>query len=130
VIGTVEGIKVLVVEDEFLVASLLQNMLEAAGCLVVGPVPRLREALAAAEREHCDVAILDVNLAGERIDPVAAALSARDIPFVFVTGYNADFLPNGYGVRPRLCKPFRQADLLATLAALVQPAAPHGAGLA
>jgi CheY-like chemotaxis protein len=130
VTGSVEGVKVLIVEDEFLVASMLQAMLEAAGCLVAGPIPRLPEALEAAEQVSCDVAVLDVNLAGERIDPVAAALSARDIPFVFVTGYAPDSLPGGFSERPRLCKPFRQADLLATLAALVSPRATTGPGLA
>jgi CheY-like chemotaxis protein len=123
--GVVEGVKVLVVEDEFLVASLLQDMLEAAGCVVAGPVARLPEALEVAARESCDVALLDVNLGGDRIDPVAATLAARGIPFAFVTGYAADFLPPEHAGRPRLCKPFKQADLLAALGALVQPGAPR-----
>jgi CheY-like chemotaxis protein len=115
---SVEGIKVLVVEDELLVASLLQEMLQMAGCIVTGPIPRLAEAITAARSADCDIALLDVNLAGERIDPVAEILSARRIPFVFVTGYGADALPVAHADRPRLCKPFRQADLLAMLAGL------------
>jgi CheY-like chemotaxis protein len=120
------GVRVLVVEDEFLVAQLIQEMLEAAGCVVTGPIPRLPEAVEAAARERCDAAILDVNLGGDRIDPVAATLTQRGIPFAFVTGYGQEFLPNGYAGRPRLCKPFKRADLIATLTRLVQPAAVEG----
>ena len=66
-----------------------------------------------------DAAILDVNLAGERVDPVADALSRRNVPFMFVTGYSTGALPAGFAGRPRLCKPFKMADLLDTLSDLV-----------
>ena len=102
-----EGCKVLVVEDEFLVAMLIQEFLEEAGCVVAGPIPRVAEAVEAAGRDAYDAAVLDVNLAGERIDPVAEALSRRKIPFVFVTGYGMGALPGEYAQRPRLCKPFK-----------------------
>ena len=82
-----QGIRVLLVEDEYLVASLIEEILGIAGCIVTGPIPRLAEAVDAADREPCDAAVLDVNLAGERIYPVADILSRRNIPFVFVTGY-------------------------------------------
>jgi CheY-like chemotaxis protein len=118
--AALEGLKILVVEDEFLVASLLQAMLESAGCAVSGPVSRVAEALDAVDHETYDAAVLDVNLGGERIDPVADALSRRNVPFMFVTGYGTAALPGGYPERPRLSKPFRMDDLLATLSTIVR----------
>jgi DNA-binding response OmpR family regulator len=121
--ASLEGIRVLLVEDEYLVASLIEEMLEIAGCIVTGPIPRLAQAVDAADRESCDAAVLDVNLAGERIYPVADILSRRNIPFVFVTGYGV--LPGEYANRPHLCKPFKMADLLDTLSDIVKTAAPR-----
>ena len=114
------GVKVLVVEDEYLVATLMEDMLASAGCIVAGPIPRLALALDAASKEACDVAVLDVNLAGERVYPVADILAQRNVPFVFVTGYGV--LPGEYANRPRLCKPFKMADLLDTLSDIVKTA--------
>jgi DNA-binding response OmpR family regulator len=111
---------VLVVEDEYLVASLIEDMLESAGCIVAGPIPRLAQALDAAEGEACDLAVLDVNLAGERVFPVADILSRRQVPFVLVTGYGGNTLPPEYAACPRLHKPFRLADLLSTLSGMLQ----------
>ena len=118
----IQDLRVLVVEDEFLVATLIQDMLESAGYLVLGPIPRLAEALDAAGREAYDAAVLDVNLAGERVYPVAEVLSRRNVPFVFVTGYGPNSLPPEYADRPRLCKPFRIAELLGALSNIVKPA--------
>jgi DNA-binding response OmpR family regulator len=118
--ASLEGVRVLLVEDEYLVASLIEEILEIAGCIVTGPIPRLAQAVDAADRETCDAAVLDVNLAGERIYPVADILSRRNIPFVFVTGYGV--LPGEYANRPRLCKPFKMADLLDTLSDIVKTA--------
>ena len=121
--ASLEGVRVLLVEDEYLVASLIEEILETAGCIVTGPIPRLAEAVDAADRERCDAAVLDVNLAGERIYPVADILSRRNIPFVFVTGYGV--LPGEYANRPRLCKPFKMVDLLDTLSDIVKSAPPR-----
>ena len=118
-----QGVKVLVVEDEYLVATLMEDMLESAGCVVAGPIPRLAQALDAASSEACDVAVLDINLAGERVYPVAEILAQRNVPFVFVTGYGV--LPGEYANRPRLCKPFKMADLLNTLSDIVKTAPPR-----
>ncbi|HYZ41376.1 MAG TPA: response regulator [Stellaceae bacterium] len=118
--AALEGMKILVVEDEFLVAMLLQDMLESAGCTVSGPIAHVAEALDAVDHETYDAAVLDVNLGGERIDPVAHALSDRNIPFVFVTGYGVAALPEAYAERPRLRKPFRMAELLGTLASFTR----------
>jgi len=117
-----EGVKVLVVEDEYLVAALMEDMLASAGCVVAGPIPRLAQALDAASSEACDVAVLDVNLAGERVYPVADILAQRNVPFVFVTGYGV--LPGEYANRPRLCKPFKMTELLDTLSDIVKAAPP------
>ena len=117
--NALKGARVLVVEDEYFVAILIEEILESAGCIVMGPIPRLREALDAAHHDDCDAAVLDVNLAGERINPVADALSERNVPFLFVTGYGASALPSEYAERPRLCKPFRMAELLGALASVV-----------
>jgi CheY-like chemotaxis protein len=116
------GVKVLVVEDEYLVAVLIEEMLESAGCIVTGPVARLPEALDAVDHEDYDAAVLDVNLAGERVDPVAQALSRRKVPFVFVTGYGSGVLSEEFAERPRLCKPFRMAELLGALSDIVNAA--------
>ena len=119
--AALEGLRILVVEDEFLVATLIEDMLVAAGCVVAGPVPRLSEALEAVDHETFDAAVLDVNLGGDRVYPVADALSRRNVPFVFVTGYGTSGLPGEYAERPRLCKPFKMADLLNQLSSLVAP---------
>jgi len=108
------GIRVLIVEDEPVVAMGLEDMLMALGCSVIGPAGRLAEGLALARDAQADAAVLDINLAGERSDTIAAALRARGIPFVFASGYgNA---PAGFeeGV-PLLGKPYREADLAAAL---------------
>ena len=117
--ATLKGVRVLVVEDEYLVAVLIEQILESAGCVVMGPIPRVPEALDAVDNDNYDAAVLDVNLAGERINPVADALSERNVPFLFVTGYGASALPSEYAERPRLCKPFRMAELLGALASVV-----------
>ena len=114
-----EGVRVLVVEDEYLVAILIEEILESAGCVVMGPMPRVPEALDAIDHDDCDAAVLDVNLAGERINPVADALSERNVRFLFVTGYGANALPSEYAARPHVCKPFRMAELIGALSSVV-----------
>jgi CheY-like chemotaxis protein len=107
---------VLLVEDEMMVAMLVEDMLSDFGCEIVGPVGRIDEALAAAEAGGVDVAILDVNLNGKETYPVADALTAKGIPFVFATGYGAAGLRDGYKDRPTLQKPFQQRELARVLA--------------
>ena len=103
--------RVLVVEDEMLIGMLLEDMLTDLGHEVAAIVPRLKEALAAVERETYDLAILDVHLHGESAFPVAEVLIARGIPFVFATGYGERGLPENYRGRPVLQKPFAKDDL-------------------
>ena len=115
-----EGLKVLVVEDDYLISLLFDEMLTSAGCVVVGPVPRLADALEAAAKESCDAAVLDVNIGGERVYPVAEILAERHVPFIFVTGYSGDALPRKYAEQPRIAKPFRVAQLLGALSNLIE----------
>jgi len=103
--------RVLVVEDEMLIGMLLEDMLTDLGHEVAAIVPRLKEALAAVDRETYDLAILDVHLHGESGFPVAEALIAKGVPFVFATGYGERGLPETYRGRPVLQKPFAKDDL-------------------
>src|SRR6266851_1501425 len=104
-------LRVLLVEDEIMVALFLEDMLAELDHEVVGPIARLDKALEMAQRQALDVALLDVNLNGQEIYPVAEALAAREIPFVFVTGYGSGALRAPYRDRPTLQKPFRRDDL-------------------
>lgn len=112
------GLRVLLIEDEITIALLLEDMLGELGCKVIGPVARLGKAIEMAQREALDVAILDVNIDGKEIYPVADELAARRIPFVFCTGYGSAGLRASYRDRPTLQKPFLRRDLRALLAEL------------
>jgi CheY-like chemotaxis protein len=105
------GLRILVVEDEAAISLLLEDMLLDFGCEVVGPAARLAAALDIAQRETLDLAILDVNVAGEPVYPVVEALEARKVPFVFSTGYGSAGIRDLYRDRPVLQKPFAQNDL-------------------
>ncbi len=105
------GARVFVVEDEALVLLELEDLLADLGCKVAGSALRLEDALPLAQALQSDVAVLDVNVGGKRIDPVAEALASRDIPFIFVTGYERNVLPAAFQDRPLLTKPYRKADL-------------------
>ena len=118
------GRSVLVVEDEMIVAWLLEDMLAELGCAVVGPAGSVNKALAMIDAEAIDVAVLDVNLNGEMSYPIADALAARGVPFVFVTGYDKDRMLDGYRNFPVLQKPFHRMALSDTLARLLAPKEP------
>lgn len=110
--------RILVVEDEFLVADHIASTLEDLGYVVVGPVPTIEDALAVIANEPIDCALLDANLDGVSSSSIAEALIERGVPFIVCTGYGlltlaADIL----NTAPRLTKPFRNADLAATLGA-------------
>lgn len=116
------GRRILVVEDAFLIALDLRDQLERCGCTVAGPVGQLRQALDIAQHEALDGAVLDVNLAGEPSFPVAAALDARNIPYVFLTGYDDDgAFPPEYRNVVRISKPFRSSDIAPMLAGYFGP---------
>ena len=83
------GLRVLIVEDEFLLAMELETLVAEGGSMAVGPASSVRQALSLINNgEHPDVALLDVNLKGERATPVAAALQERGVPYVLITGYS------------------------------------------
>jgi CheY-like chemotaxis protein len=110
------GLRVLLVEDEIMIALLVEEILAEFGHTVVGPASRIDRALELVASEAIDVAILDVNIDGKEVYPVAEALAARGIPFMFVSGYGT--LPERFRDRPRLTKPFRQRALLELLVEL------------
>ena len=110
------GRRVLVVEDEALVAMLVEDALLDAGAEVVGPVATVAEALLLLKGQLPEAAVLDLNLAGETSTPVADELARRGVPFVVATGYGADGLPPGHANVPVLAKPYDPADLTAALA--------------
>ena len=112
----------LVVEDEYLIRMLLEDMLADLGHDVVHAVGTIAEASAIAASGDFSAAILDVNLDGEEIFPVADILAKRGMPFVFVTGYGEGSLPDAYRGRPVLQKPFQGAQLKTTLESLLAPA--------
>lgn len=98
--------RVLVVEDEAAISILIEDMLLDFGTEIVGPAARIEDALRLARQGELDLGILDINLAGEATYPVADLLRARDIPFVFATGYSTNSLPERFRKSPTLQKPF------------------------
>jgi len=104
------GRRVLVVEDESLVAMLLETILEDMGCTPVGPASNIDEGLAlATDGQPLDAALLDVNVAGRQVFPVAQALKDRGVPFVFSTGYGEGGLPEEWRGQATIQKPFTEA---------------------
>jgi CheY-like chemotaxis protein len=113
-----KGLRVLVVEDEMMVSMLIEDMLAELGCEVVGPASRLDEALAIAKEAELDCAVLDVNLGGQPIFPLADLLRERGRPFAFATGYGDAGLREVDRGSPVLQKPFREGDLARVLGEL------------
>lgn len=97
---------------------MLEDVLGEAGYTVVGPIAELEAAMAAAATEAVDLALLDVNLMGKRVYPVAAALAERSIPFLFMTGYGDGSLPPEYVGCATVSKPYKVKTLLDALDAL------------
>jgi CheY-like chemotaxis protein len=116
------GLKVLVIEDSLLFAEILCDLLSDQGCEVVGPVGRLAPGLKLVEDgTPVDCAVLDVNLDGEMSFPIAAALAARAVPFVFLTGYDdGKIFPDEFADAKRLGKPLDEDALLLALADFVR----------
>jgi CheY-like chemotaxis protein len=108
--------RLLIVEDEYLIRLLLEDMLVDLGCTVAAVAASLEEGKKLAAEAAVDLAILDVNIDGKQVFPVAETLKGRNIPFVFITGYGARGLPDNYRDMPTLQKPFQMQDLKATLA--------------
>jgi CheY-like chemotaxis protein len=103
--------RILIVEDELMIRILLEDMLQELGYSIAAEAARVEEALEATRNTDFDLAILDVNLNGQTVLPVADALAARGTPFVFATGYGDRGLPETYRDRPTLKKPFQMDGL-------------------
>ena len=118
---SLEGHTILVVEDESLVALLLQDAIEEAGGAVVGPCYTFAESLAAARSETFDAAVLDVDLSGEDVFPAADELKRRGIPFVFHTAHaDRDEIKARFGEVVLCRKPMRMEDLVSVLARVAE----------
>jgi DNA-binding response OmpR family regulator len=107
---SLQGTRVLVVEDEAMLSLSLEDMLRDLGCVVAGTAAKIDDAMSMARTSDFDVALLDVNLNGKRVDPVAEAIRERGVPIVFVTGYGKT-AASGFVLE----KPHTAADLERTL---------------
>ena len=110
--------RVFIVEDEFMLVMLLEELLPTLGYAVAGSAASVEQALTGLEAGEIDLAVVDVNLAGNESFPVADALRERGIPFLFTTGYGQQGLPERFADAPVLAKPYRRHDIEAALAQL------------
>ena len=117
-VAKLKGLKVLVVEDEMMVSMLIEDMLADLGCTVVGPASRIEEAFDLARSSEIDCAVLDVNLGGQPIFPLADVLREKGAPFAFATGYGDAGLRDVDKGTPVLQKPFRESALARVLGEL------------
>ncbi len=116
---TFVGRRILVVEDEFLVSLATTDFLESIGCEIVGPAAGLAAAVQLAQSESLDAAMLDIDIGGEMIWPVAAELHHRGVPFLFLSAYpRLTVIPVLFAAAPRLEKPLEQNRLLRHLSAI------------
>lgn len=114
--SSLAGLRVFAVEDESLVAMQLEDMLSDLGCTVVGLAMRVRRAMEMLDRgEAIDVAILDVNIAGEKVFPVADRFDAAGVPFLFATGYGRAGLEGQWPDRPVVQKPYTLDQIAAAI---------------
>ena len=115
------GKRILVVEDEMMIAMLLEDTLLDLGCIVLGPASGCAQALALVNgAADIDAGILDVNLGGERSFPVADVLRERRIPFMFATGYGSAGIPDAYAQHPVIIKPFDPVAVADALASILR----------
>lgn len=117
------GLRLLVVEDEAMVAMMLEDMLADLGCVVAGSAGDISRGLAFAADDALalDAAVLDINLGGEKVFPVAERLVTRGVPFIFATGYGRDGLLGAFSHTPVLSKPFDHRALEAALISALRP---------
>lgn len=112
---SLQGLRVLVVEDDFYLATDEQSALERAGATVIGPAARAEDALRLVDAEAIDCAVVDINLGEGPSFALAAALQERAIPFLFTTGYDAAAIPDAFGSVERLEKPIEDTELVAAV---------------
>jgi len=109
--AAISGLKILVVEDEVLVALMIEDMLLDLECEIAGSARNVADALSLIDGRPIDGAVLDLSLGGEMVYPVAEALAASRIPFVFLTGYGAAGIEQPFSHVPTIAKPFHLAAL-------------------
>jgi DNA-binding response OmpR family regulator len=119
--GSLKGRRILVAEDEAVIALMIGDLLTESGFVVVGPAVSTKEALAIVEQQPVDCAVLDIKLVDGASLPVAKALAARSIPFVIATGYDRSFIPPGYNGAPVLGKAFLPYELITAVANILRP---------
>jgi CheY-like chemotaxis protein len=117
----VSSCSVLIVEDETLLRMMMTDMLEELGHRVAAEAARLEQAIPLAQSADFDLAVLDVNIAGQLITPVAELIAARRRPIIFATGYGVSDLPEAFRNRPALRKPFMIEGLKTAIEMAVQP---------
>jgi DNA-binding NtrC family response regulator len=126
---SIEGARVLVVEDESMVGVLMEDLLAEVGCDPVGTAWGVQQALAMLDMAPVRLVVLDANIAGKSVEPVAEELARRGIPFIFVTGFGVERVPEAYRDRPILMKPVEEEELRKALMdalSSVEPGAPEG----
>jgi CheY-like chemotaxis protein len=118
------GYNVLVVEDQFLIADDIAALLRESGAHVIGPASSLPTAMRlAGDAAQIDVALLNINLQGVTVFPLADELRARGVPMLFVTGYGEDIIPAEYADIRRCDKPIAAGRIVDELRSLVRPIA-------
>ena len=121
-------VRVLVVEDQMLIAMQIEDVLRESGCEVIGPAGTLDSAVSLMREQQPDAAVLDLNLDGEKTFTLAEELQTRGIPFVVVTGYSEGAVPKRWRGQPRLTKPFRRRELEALIRGVLHQAELHSSG--
>jgi DNA-binding response OmpR family regulator len=116
---TLAGKRVLLVEDSGFLCFALEQTLKEAGCEVIGPCSRLADAVEKAAHHDVDCALLDINLHGELVSPLAAQLRERGVPFVLTSAYSEHELPLALAREPQIRKPFTDKEVLAGLASVL-----------
>ncbi|HLG88455.1 MAG TPA: response regulator [Alphaproteobacteria bacterium] len=119
------GARILVIEDEVLVSMLIEDALGESGCDLVGPARSVAQGVALAASETLSAAVLDVNVDGGEIFPVAEILSRRGIPYLFITGYRRSELPSRHRDAPTLEKPFGETMLVDAVRSLIRSELSH-----
>lgn len=114
--------RVLIAEDEFLVGMQLEEDLRSVGCSILGPFSTLEAAMRASREEAFDLAVLDINLNGDRVYPLADELSAGGVPFIFLSGYLPADLPERFRKAPHLGKPYDPVCLIRQIRAALPKA--------
>jgi DNA-binding response OmpR family regulator len=115
-----KGLRVFLVEDEGMIRMMVTDMLEELGHTVAAEAARMDQALELVPSTEFDLAILDVNVNGKLITPVAELIRARDVPIIFATGYGSDGLPEGFRDFPALPKPFQLETLAAAIGSVIR----------